>query len=222
MPPRLPDVPGVDVAARYQALGEGLDVGGDFYDLFPVEEGVWAFAIGGVCGKGAEAAALTGLARHTIRVAAMSERTPSAILATLNEAIRSEPAGEPTFCTVALGLIEAAEGGVRATLSCGGHPLPFVLRADGTCQAAAAAGTLIGFFEDPRLEDYEVELAAGDALVLYTDGVMSSRRGAVGLDEIIRSCAGLDAAAIAERLERAALAGDLRRDDVAILVLRIR
>jgi serine phosphatase RsbU (regulator of sigma subunit) len=110
---------------------------------------------------------------------------------------------------------------VRVTLCCGGHPLPIVLRADGTCEEAGAAGTLIGFFDDPKLDDHVLELQSGDALVLYTDGVISGRRGSEGLDEIVRSCAGLDAASIAEGVERAALAGEVRRDDLAILVLRV-
>ena len=221
LPRRLPEVPGLDIAARYQALGEGIDVGGDFYDVFQVADGAWVFAIGDVCGKGAEAAALTGLARHTIRVAGLREPAPGAILRTLNEAIQAESAERMTFCTVVCGLVEPREGGATVTVCCGGHPLPTVLRADGSCEEVGSPGTLIGAFDDPRLVDRTLELGGGDALILYTDGVVSGRRGADGLDEIVRSCAGLDAAGIAKRIERAALAGEVRRDDLAILVLRV-
>jgi serine phosphatase RsbU (regulator of sigma subunit) len=127
-----------------------------------------------------------------------------------------------TFCTVACGLLEPGQGSARVTLASGGHPLPFVLRADGSFEPTAVPGTLLGFFDDPTLVDSEVELRSGDVLVLYTDGVISRRRGVDELEAIVRGTAGLDAASIAERIERAALAGDARRDDVAILVLKLR
>src|SRR5207248_11443603 len=84
LPPKLPEIPGVEVAARYEAAGLGTEVGGDFYDLFETD-GEWGVVMGDVCGKGPEAAAVTGLARYTIRAAAMRERSPSRILGILND-----------------------------------------------------------------------------------------------------------------------------------------
>src|SRR5439155_23471108 len=97
LPPSLPEIPGLQVAVRYQAAGEGTEVGGDFYDVFATGDGAWAAVIGDVCGKGAEAAGLTGLARHTIRAVAMQERSPAAILGRLNEAMLDD---DDRFCTV--------------------------------------------------------------------------------------------------------------------------
>jgi len=224
LPARLPTIPGVEIAARYLPVGDAVEVGGDFYDVFPVSEGVWAFAIGDVCGKGPQAAALTGLARHTIRAAAMHERLPSGILAALNEVIRTQHGDAATFCTVACGLLEPVEDGARLTIACGGHPLPFVLRADGATEEAGAIGTLLGVFPSPTFADRDLELGRGDALVLYTDGVTSGRVREDGLPAIVQSCAGLGVEGIAERLEQAAselTSSSRARDDVAILVLRV-
>jgi PAS domain S-box-containing protein len=221
LPPRLPAIPGVEIAVRFRPFADAIEIGGDFYDVFPVDDGIWAFAIGDVCGKGPEAAALTGLARHTIRAAAMRERSPSAVLAALNEAILTQH-GDESFCTVACGFLERNEEGAHLTIASGGHPLPFVLRSDGATEEAAEVGTLVGFFPSPTFADRPVELGRGDALVLYTDGVTSGRVREDGLEAVVRSCAGLDAGGIAERLEQAVseARSSQVRDDVAILVLR--
>jgi PAS domain S-box-containing protein len=221
LPPRLPAIPGVEIAVRFRPFADAIEIGGDFYDVFPVDDRIWAFAIGDVCGKGPEAAALTGLARHTIRAAAMRERSPSAILAALNEAILTQH-GDESFCTVACGFLERNDEGAHLTIASGGHPLPFVLRSDGATEEAAEVGTLVGFFPSPTFADRPVELGAGDALVLYTDGVTSGPVREDGLEAVVRSCAGLDADGIAERLEQAVseARSSQARDDVAILVLR--
>jgi PAS domain S-box-containing protein len=229
MPDRLPDVPGVELAARYRAAGEGNEVGGDFYDIYRTGESTWGIAIGDVRGKGPRAAVVTGLARYTLRTASLGETLPSRVLGTLNEAMVLQPADD-RFCTVAYARLEPAEqGSIRMTLGVGGHPLPLLLRADGSVETVGSPGTLIGFVPDPEVVDETVDLQPGDSLVLYTDGVSEARSeaglfGEERLLDLVRSCTGLDAAAIAERIESDVL--DFREvgtsDDLAVLVLRVR
>ncbi|MDQ3992016.1 MAG: SpoIIE family protein phosphatase [Actinomycetota bacterium] len=226
LPPQVPEIPGVQVAARYLPTGRGFEVGGDFYDLFETGDGSWGVVMGDVCGKGADAASLTGLARHTIRAAAMRERTPSGILALLNDAVlRSET---DRFATVVVGLLEPGDGRLRLTLACGGHPLPLIVRADGSVEAAGTPGTLIGVLEELRLTDDTIELGPGDAMLLFTDGVTEELRPGSSLGEgrlgaVLRFCAGQDAEAIVDTIERAAVGAHPEgpRDDMAILALRV-
>src|SRR5206468_1822702 len=105
LPPMLPELPGLDLAARFRAAGNGLEVGGDFYDLFETGASTWAVAIGDVCGKGSEAAAITALARYTVRAAAMRQDAPSQILSLLNEALLRQRT-DRRFCTVLYGRLE--------------------------------------------------------------------------------------------------------------------
>jgi len=232
LPPHLPQIPGLDIAARYHAAGEGNEVGGDFYDLFRTGKDDWGVVIGDVCGKGADAAALTALARYTLRAGAMQARKPSRILAMLNEALLSEAATRDSmdqrFCTVAYLRLRPAEGGVRITSASGGHPVPLVLRADGSMESACRVGTLIGVLPEPSLTDRSMVLNPGDVLLLFTDGIIEARgpEGVFGeerLRELIAGCAGLDASAIADRIEREVLDFQLGdpRDDIALMVLRV-
>ena len=232
LPPHLPQIPGVEVAARYHAAGEGIEVGGDFYDVFRTGKEDWAILIGDVCGKGADAAALTALARYTVRAAAMQARKPSRVLTQLNEAIIA--AGVPEngldvrFCTVAYARLRPIDGGIRVTVTAGGHPPPIVLRADGRVEPACRTGTLIGVQAEVELTDQSTELTSGDALILYTDGVTEARGEATwfgedALRELISSCAGKDASSIAETVESVVLefqAGN-PRDDIALIVVRV-
>jgi serine phosphatase RsbU (regulator of sigma subunit) len=228
LPPQLPEIPGVEVAARYQAAGMGTEVGGDFYDLFETAEGEWGIVMGDVCGKGPEAAAVTGLARYTIRAAAMKEHSPAAILGVLNEAIRQQRE-DMRFATVAYIRLERRNGGVGLEVSCGGHPLPLVVRRDGSVEAVGRPGTLLGIFEDAELTDDDSMLGPGDAVILYTDGLSQERSGAGPLTEeqlasLIGSSAGSDADEIADRLLTAAIELEPAegRDDIAVLVLRVQ
>jgi serine phosphatase RsbU (regulator of sigma subunit) len=226
LPRELPAVPGFQVAARYHAAGEGNEVGGDFYDLFDTGDGGWAVVIGDVCGKGPEAAAVTGQARYTVRAAAMRQRRPSRILDTLNEALRFQR-DDARFCTVAFVRMKLTPSGARLTVACGGHPPPVILRRDGRVESVGRPGTLLGVFPDPELSDQTANLGPGDALILYTDGVIGTpSKGRVMTEErVARMLAPLgrrSATEIAERLEQAVLEfqGGTLRDDVAILVLR--
>ncbi|MDX6697346.1 MAG: hypothetical protein QOE65_743 [Solirubrobacteraceae bacterium] len=227
LPPALPEIEGVEAAARFRAAGEGNEVGGDFYDLFDTgAPDRWAVVMGDVCGKGADAAAVTALARYTLRAAAMRDVTPSRVLRSLNDAMVRQR-DDDQFCTVAFGRLERNGAGARFTVSCGGHPMPMVLRTDGGVDTVGRPGTLLGVTPDPHLEDDSVTLAPGDALVLYTDGVTDAGAPArilstADVEGVLRESRGMSAARIAERLEHAATEGVEPRDDVAILVLRVR
>ncbi|HZB06961.1 MAG TPA: SpoIIE family protein phosphatase [Thermoleophilaceae bacterium] len=228
LPVELPDIPGVEVAARFRPTGEGNEVGGDFYDMFETGNRGWAVVMGDVCGKGPDAAAVTALARYTLRAAAMRENLPSRSLATLNEALLRQR-DDRRFCTVAYAYIEMLDSGARAGVSTGGHPLPLLLRADGSVQTVGHPGTLLGVVPDPSLEDEAVTLEPGDSLVFYTDGVIENRMGSDGvlderrLAELVATCSGEGADAIASRIEEAAVLsqGGRPKDDIAVLVLRV-
>jgi len=225
LPLELPAIPGADVRARYHAAGDAVRVGGDLYDVFPYGD-IFAMVVGDVCGKGPEAAALTALARYTIRAAALQTPDPTEVLRQLNEAIRSQTADE-RFCTVVMATYDPSTSTAR--IVSGGHPPALILRADGTVETGTASGTLLGLFETVTLEAADVHLSPGDALVLYTDGVTEARApdgsilGEQNLGVLLAGCAGLDAGSIAARLERAAIdmQGGRPRDDIAVLVLKV-
>ena len=230
LPEHLPLADGLDLGAAYRPAGDGTEVGGDFYDAFRAADGSLTLVIGDVTGKGAKAAALTGLTRHTLRTAAQYEPGPSEILKALNRALVGQRNRRGKYCTVAVCRFgsSAADGAVPVDVACAGHPLPLVLRRDGTVDAVGEPGTLLGYVTDPTLVDARARLEPGDALVLYTDGITEARTrtgllGDARLAALLRACAGLDAQAIANRLERATVqAQDAPpRDDVAIAVARV-
>lgn len=226
LPPHLPAIPGLEIGAAYESASGEADVGGDFYDVFRCGRRRWAIAIGDVCGKGADAAALTGLARFTLRAAAMQRKRPSGILRVLNETVlRAEETGE-RFCTAAFVMLDLSGGTTRAWLACGGHPLPLVQRAGGAVESVGVPGTALGIIAEPDLADERLELSSGDALVLYTDGCVDLPGRPPG-DELfstmVAASAGLPPAERARHLvERvaAAQAGGLH-DDVAVVVIEL-
>ena len=229
LPPHLPEIPSAELDAVFQAGGEGVDVGGDFYDVFQTEPGDWALVIGDVCGKGAEAAAVTALGRYTLRAAAMQARRPSRVLHVLNEAMLRQDSARP-FLTVAYARLQVGDDGARVTVGCAGHPLPMVLRASGEVEVVGSPGTLLGCFPEIEVDDVSTDLHRGDALVLFTDGVNEARDGdgvELGVDgvrDVLASCAGMSAASINERLHAAAtsrLADGRPADDIAVLTLRL-
>jgi serine phosphatase RsbU (regulator of sigma subunit) len=226
LPSELPEIPGIETAARFRPTGEGNEMGGDFYDLFSTGERGWTVVVGDVCGKGPDAAAVTALVRYTLRAAAMSERLPSRGLHVLNQALLRQRR-DRRFCTVAYAYLEASEDRVRLGFASGGHPLPLLIRAGGEVELVGRPGTLLGVFADPEFVDRSIDLGPGDALVFYTDGVTEGR-GADGLEdhgliEVLRACAGAGADAIAARVEEAAIGSQngRPRDDIAVLVLRV-
>jgi serine phosphatase RsbU (regulator of sigma subunit) len=229
LPPLLPDLPGMEIAGAYRPADRGLEVGGDFYDVFSTAEDQWYAVIGDVCGKGAEAAAVTALARYTIRAAAVRRRSPSAILRWLSDAMIQQSADrDGRFCTIACAHLDVSRSPPRITVACGGHPLPLVVRAGGAVEELGTPGTLLGLVANPDLQDRSTELRGGDTLVLYTDGLTEA--GAPEhvwepeeLAATARESAGGTAEATVSRLLTAATgAAATARDDIALLALRAR
>jgi PAS domain S-box-containing protein len=226
LPPHLPSIPGVEIAAHYEAARDGSDVGGDFYDVFESARNDWSIVIGDVCGKGPEAAALTALIRYTTRAAAIQTRRPRLVLNLVNEAVLRQT--DEQFCTVAYVRLRPEGDGARLTVSCAGHPLPLLLRTDGEVESVAAPGRVLGPFADLASVDRVVRLDPGDTLVLYTDGVTDAR-GADGfygeerLRETLVSCAGSTADDMVKALEHSLreFHGGRPRDDIAFVVLRV-
>jgi PAS domain S-box-containing protein len=231
LPRALPDIPGLELAARYLAAGDATIVGGDFYDVFANGDGSWTALIGDVSGKGAEAAALTSLMRHTLRAAAMRERSPAANLALLNEVLIAEGDGA-RFCTALAVRLEPdpdEDRALCATIACGGHLPPFLLRADGELRRLPVRGTLLGALPEPRFDELTVPLQRGDVLVLHTDGVTELRgaepeEGERRLVRVLARHAGRDAGTIVDAVERSAVGAQngRPRDDIAVVALRVR
>ncbi len=235
LPAHLPDVPGATIAVRYWAAGAVSEVGGDFYDVFPIAEHSWAIVIGDVCGTGPTAAAVTATARHTIRAAATHGATPTQVLNWVNDAILASGGG--LFCTVLYSTLERRSDGTWLYTSvAGGHPLPMLVERDASGAVAPTIrhlgrfGTLIGVLPRVTVHPFAVVLEPGATLVLHTDGVNDVRpphaMDDAALTAMVVAAADVDgpADAVAQRLG-AAIAGILpipeRDDDVAVVVLRI-
>ncbi|MFI8404799.1 SpoIIE family protein phosphatase [Streptomyces sp. NPDC085463] len=229
LPPGLPDIPGVEVDVIYRAAGEGNEVGGDFYDLFPISDGTYGFAIGDVCGTGPEAAAVTGLARHALRLLAREGLGGPAVLERLNAAILDEGA-RSRFLTLLYGEMRPQEdGSAILKVVCAGHPLPLRLSPDGTVRPAAEPQPLLGVMDDLELYEETLTLDPGDVLLCVTDGVTERREGSRmlgddGLADVLKTCTGLTAGAVASRVLRAVerFAQAPASDDMAILAMRLR
>ncbi|MYR17567.1 SpoIIE family protein phosphatase [Streptomyces sp. SID6137] len=228
LPPGTPHIDGVEVEVIYRAAGEGNEVGGDFYDLFPIGNGAYGFAIGDVCGTGPNAAAVTGLARHALRLLAREGLSGPAVLERLNSAILDE-GDRSRFLTLLYGeLRPQPDGSAELKVVCAGHPLPLRLRQDGTVTPAAEPQPLLGVIEDLELYEERVTLDPGDVLLCVTDGVTERREGSRmlgddGLADVLTTCTGLTAGAVAARIMRAVerFASDAPSDDMAILAMRV-
>ncbi|MEU4826694.1 SpoIIE family protein phosphatase [Actinomadura sp. NPDC023710] len=237
LPPGIPEIPGLEVAVVYEPAGEGSEVGGDFYDVFesgrlpggPAPASRWRFAIGDVCGTGPEAAAVTGLARHALRILAAEDLSVPAVLARLNRLILGE--GERgRLLTLLHGEIAARRrrDGVTIKLTSAGHPPPLVLDPEGGVREAASPQPLLGVFDGVEFHIDTVELRRGEVLLCVTDGVTERRSGnrllgdGHGLERILADCTGLSAGAVAARIQRAVrdFGPEPSNDDVALIVLR--
>ena len=231
LPPRPPEIPGLEVATRYSPATARSSVGGDFYDVFRLRSNAWGLVIGDVCGKGPEAAALTSLVRYTLRAIAQHTDGPAAVLDEVNAALLADPALGERFASVVFARLEQDRCGAWVTLSLAGHPQPVVVRRAGWLDFRGQPGSLLGLFADTSLETDRVGLGPGDALVCFTDGITEARRGDSELfvdEELPRAlleCArdGCDAPRIADHLVEAAqaYAGGEFDDDVAVLVVRV-
>ena len=228
LPTEIPHIPGIDVAVRYRAAGELNRVGGDFYDVFGRGPNEWAVVIGDVSGKGAPAAAVTALARYTLRTAAANAATPSAALDALNEALL-ERRRDQEFCSVALAFVTLQDQGLDVKLSLGGHPPALIKRASGEVEAFGSPGLLMGFVREPPLSDDDLRLAPGDTLLLYTDGVTDAAHDGDRFgDDRLRALTGelsldLHASEIAETIEHIAVAHAVSQpqDDMALVAVQV-
>jgi serine phosphatase RsbU (regulator of sigma subunit) len=228
LPEQLAEIPGLEVAIRYHSIADGGAVGGDFYDCFDMSPGRWLVAVGDVAGKGTAAAVLTGLSRHTLRAIALRDDRPEDMLRFLNEALRRQ-SSEAAFCTVELVRLDRVDARFEARLAFGGHPYPLLVRAGGRAEDVIVRGTLLGVEEEPVLQPLELTLAAGDTLVLYTDGVVDARDatgdrfGEERLRAAVDAAAGGSADEVAAAVDEAVAAfePERTRDDRAIMALRV-
>jgi len=230
LPSALPTPPGMRTVAHYH-MASADEVGGDFYDLFPLRDGRWGFFLGDVSGKGVEAAAATATARYTLRAAAVYDPTPAAALANLNAVLFQEYHSDThRHCTVIFGILTPHGDGYTATLASGGHPPAALLRADGTVTFQhTTGGTLVGILPEIKVVTRTVRLAPGDTLILYTDGLtearvatIEERFGSEALGTYISGLAPTDApGAVAGLAELLGTLSDGLFDDAAIMALGV-
>jgi serine phosphatase RsbU (regulator of sigma subunit) len=230
LPPRLPTIPGLQIAARYLAGGTGAEILGDFYDVFPSVRGSWGLVVGDVCGKGVLAAKSTALARHTLRGEALRQARPSLILNGLNQALLDWPTDDPRFLTAIYATVRPHLAATSIRICSAGHPLALVRRANGRVQAIGRPGTLLGLLPDPDLYDTRQVLRAGDSMILFTDGVTEARShidrdfyGDRRLSDLIGGVGNVSAARTANAVIKAtsAFSGGVVSDDTAVLVLKV-
>jgi PAS domain S-box-containing protein len=228
--PRLPETPGIEVGMEYLPVGEETEIGGDFYDLIEAPDGSWIATIGDVRGHGPLAAALTALARYTIRAIALREGEPARLLSGLNEALLRQVSSYRFLTAACARLSETGgDGAHELKVSVAGHPPPLVLRRDGSVQEISVPSKVLGVFEEPELGESTLRLSPGEAVVLYTDGVTEAHHqggdlfGEERLRSLLGTCTGLKAPEISGRLKEAVLdhASGQPRDDIAILVVRV-
>jgi serine phosphatase RsbU (regulator of sigma subunit) len=222
LPEQLPQIPGFELASVYIPAFESSEVGGDFYDVWELEDG-WMLMIGDVTGKGIEAAALTALVRHTMRAASEFESSPAELLARVDGILKKQRTR--SICTaLCMRLFED-----RMLLAAGGHPLPLHVGSR-EVNRVGEHGPLLGGFSDVAWRDTTVELEPGSILVAYTDGVTDAigadgtRYGLQRLCDTLAGFPGSSATAVIEGLTVAL--GEFQigahADDMAALVLRRR
>ena len=223
LPAPLPEIPGLQIRARYRPAGELNEVGGDFYDVYLRPTGEWLVAIGDVTGHGAKAAATTALIRYTLRASALRLGSAPTLLAELNRAMRAQGA---SYCTLALLRIRRAGEGAPALSVClAGHPPPLLLSGGGATTEIGTPGTMLGYVDDPELTEVGVDLGADGTLLLYTDGLTEAaptRWSPAQLHDWLRAGPRGDLDALLGLLEARAIAvaEGRPRDDIAMLALR--
>jgi len=204
LPREVRQIPGTEIAGAHVAATTAAEAGGDFYDVYPSRDG-WGIAIGDVCGKGPDTAAVTAAARHAIRALAHLDPDPAAVLRGINDIMLTEDFGG-RFVTADAGHLSWRDGRLHLSLSSAGHPGPVLLRPSGRTQVLNGGGLPLGIFPDAEPASQEVDLEPGDLVFFYTDGLTSA--------------CGPDLVQFEERLtdELAALAGE----PPAVLVSRVR
>jgi serine phosphatase RsbU (regulator of sigma subunit) len=238
LPTSLPQLPGLRLAARSVPSARGGGVGGDFYDVHQASDNVSAFVVGDVSGKGVHAAVVTSMARYTVRTLSAQGWPPREVLQQLNRALQS-PDDPERFCTVVYGQVHrrTTGNGVRLVLTLGGHPPPLLRRQDRTVHSVGLPGTVMGLLPAVEVHEVTVDLAVGDVLLAYTDGVTEARSGDefFGEERLAAVLAGVDddfgsspaepcpagqlADAVADAVLRAVTGFSSERDDIALLVL---
>ena len=226
IPPLPPTIPGLDVAAAYRPAGDGTEVGGDFYDVFPVGSDDWVLVLGDVSGKGAAAAVVTALVRYSVRALAFSLTGPGSVLQQLDQAVLRHETDR--FCTIVIVRLSRTEDGWTAVISTGGHPPPLLIRRDGAPVQVPVAGSLIGILNDAHFNEQELRLHPGDTLLLYTDGVTEARNDLAsffGTDRLLETVGRLGgaAAAVVAGLVDVVMAfqAGTPRDDIAVLAVTV-
>ncbi len=226
IPPHVPSIDGLQVAAEYRPAGDGSEVGGDFYDIFQADDEDWVITIGDVCGKGAGAAVVTALARYTLRAAVIQDPSPAHGLSLLNDALLR--ADNARFCTAAMLRLRRLDGVWQLSSCAAGHPLPLHVDSSHTVTSIGHTGTLLGVVTELRLFEAATVLAPGDAILAYTDGVIEARApdGSFYGDQRLRrnlAAATGTACDIATELMTDVLHYQRHnaRDDVAIVAVRV-
>jgi serine phosphatase RsbU (regulator of sigma subunit) len=227
LPPRLPRIPGLELAGRYRAHGDHTRIGGDFYDVFELRDGRHVLVLGDVCGKGPAAAAVTGQVRHTIWTAAQHRPDAGYVLNLVNDTLLRN--GDARFCTLAYTVLDTrSPHGPNLEITCAGHPAPILYRG-GVAAPAQARGRLLGVTPGLQFRTQRITLAAGDAVVYYTDG-LTEGAGALHQREpadIAAEVAGLALTGGAATIADGLVAGSVRafganvRDDIAVLALSV-
>ena len=226
LPTRLPEVPGLEFAAAYIGATQFQEISGDFYDVFKAGDG-WGIAVGDVCGKGQDAAAMTAAARHAIRAFATVHDTPADVLAAANEVLVAEDYDD-RFVTASLAFLRQRGRRVQVQLGSCGHVGPAVVRADGRVEILEGHGLPLGLFSDTQPGRLELELNQGDVLFFYTDGVTEARSSDLAffedrLADALAAVAGHSASDIVRAVQELVTsfsAGELK-DDVTILAVRV-
>jgi PAS domain S-box-containing protein len=226
VPPRLPDIAGIELASEYLPAGDGREVGGDFLDVFDLGAQTWAFVLGDVSGKGAEAATVSAATRYTLRALAAAGSLPSDTVQKVNTSLLSHTDVE-RHCTLVYGQLRPDGDGTTVTFTLAGHHPPIVLRTTGAVEEVGTLGTAVALFDEPELHDTTVHLAPGDLLCIFTDGLVEARRGREMFGGE-RVAALLNRSVDRPAVELSALLvdavhdfhGDQLADDLAVLVVR--
>jgi sigma-B regulation protein RsbU (phosphoserine phosphatase) len=221
--PSLPHIPRLQLAARSRPFDKS-QMGGDFCDVFALAPDAWGVVMGDVCGKGPEAAALGIAARSALRASAAEHESPAAALHAANRALMVQADG--AYCTLIYARLERRRDAMECVLASGGHPLPRILRRDGSVERIGMFGWIVGAFAEAQFSDAHARLYAGDTIAFFTDGLTEAatsraadeRVGEDGLDDLLRGCHRGNADETADCLQAAA---HHTHDDLTVLVARL-